>query len=62
MLLDDGMLIVGVAALGEPIAKVRILLYDLVINFFVLLLLLVHPHPQPFQTLISILLVLLADP
>lgn len=52
MFLDDDVLIVGVAALSEPIAKVRVLSYDLVIHLFVLLLLLVHPHPQPFQTLI----------
>lgn len=45
MLLDDGMLIIRVAALDEPIAKVRILPYDLVIHFFILFLLLVHPHP-----------------
>ena len=58
---DDDVQIIGVAALSEPIAKVRILSRDLVVHFFVLFLLLVHPHPQPFQTLIRILLILLAD-
>lgn len=62
MFCDDDMRIIGLASLNEPIAKVKILSHDLIIHLFVLFLLLVHPHSQPFQTLIRIFLLLLAEP